>query len=276
MKSMHTTYRFNLKRAQYQRTRILGAIFCGVLVFVASIGIFLGLLLWKTYTHGFTPYLKWQDALLSLSWFIAFVALGGCVMIIRFLHALHSGVTHGMVLLNEDRTITVRDLSSENLKSIFWIMNSAFWCFVAALVGLFPAILVGWTLHIQNPVLMIVTTGIAILLSLAGLIVSVISVFFIVVGCIGIVTFCRKLGSSHTYTLNSQVMLRIDNFVLMISYPSERESLVDLNLLSLEDQRRLLFLIHERWLDHRQFWSPELGEEIAVALETAQRSPALV
>src|SRR5260370_19896749 len=248
------TYRFDLGRAQYLRIRTIGVLFFCTLIVCASIAIAVGSLLWKSYPHDFTPYLKWQDALLSLSWFIAFIALGGGVLTVRFVHALRAGYMQGMVTLVENSTITVRDLSAENVKSIFWIMNSAFWCFVAVLVGLLPVMLIGWTLHLSNIILVILTTGIAIVLSLAGFIVSIIAASFIVVGCIGLVSFCRKLGSSHTYQLDEHAMIRVDNFTLAITYPAATETVVDLNLLAPDDHQQLLSLLLKRWLDSAQVW----------------------
>lgn len=257
-------YRFDLGREQYLRIRIVGVLFLCALIICACIAVAIGILWWKSYPHNFTPYLKWQDALLGLSWFIAFVVLGGGILVIRFLHALRAGYTQGMVTLVEDprkecdSTITVRDLSADNLKSIFWIMNSAFWCFVAVLIGLSPAMLIGWTLHLSNLALIILATSIAIALSLAGLIVSIVAAFFIVVGCIGLVSFCRKLGSSHTYQLDKQATIRIDSFTLTITYPAEIESLVDLNLLTSDDRGQLLSLLRKRWIDTEQVLSPSL------------------
>jgi len=263
------TYRFDLGQAQYSRVRKLGWLFFVGLVICALAGITGGVMLWQTYLHNFTLYLKWQDALVALCWFVAFASVAGCALITRFFHALYQGRTAGMVTFEGKNTITVRDLSAENLKSIFWILNSSFWCFVTALIGLVPAILVGWTLQITNPILMVCTTGLAILLSLAGIIVSIVSISFILIGCVGGISFCRKLGSSHTYQLNGQATIRIDNFVLTISYPGFPESMIDLNLLAVEDQRQLLSLLHKRWVDAEQVWNPELGEEIAQALVDA-------
>jgi len=264
------TYRFDLGQEQYSRVRRLGWLFFVGLVICALAGITGGILLWRTYLHNFTFYLKWQDALVALCWFVAFDAIGGCILIARFFHALYQGKTAGMVTFEGKNTITVRDLSAENLKSIFWILNSSFWCFVVALVGLVPAILVGWTLQLSNPILMVCTTGLALLLSLAGIIVSIVSISFILIGCVGGTSFCRKLGSSHTYQLNGQATIRIDNFVLTISYPGFPESMIDLNLLAAENQRHLLSLLHKRWVDAEQVWNPELGEEIARALVDAE------
>ncbi|GCE04573.1 hypothetical protein [Dictyobacter aurantiacus] len=265
------TYRFDLAQGQYLRIRRLGWLFFLALIVTAIVGVCCGAALWTTYVHKFTLYLKWQDALVALSWFISFISILGSVLVVRFLYALRAGRTAGMVTFEGNDTVTVRDLSAENMKSIFWIMNSAFWCFVTALVGLVPAILVGWTMHIPSPVLMVITTGLALILSLAGIVVSIVAVSFILIGCLGGISFCRKLGSSHTYRLNGQATIRIDNFVLTITYPGHPESLVDLNLLSTEDQRQLLSLLHTRWVDAKQVWNPTLGEEIEQALVASQR-----
>jgi len=243
------TYRFDLGRAQYRRIRTIGLLFFSTLIICACLGIAVGILLWKSYPHDFTPYLKWQDALLSLSWFMAFITLGGAVMVVRFLHALRAGYTQGMVTLVGNSTITVRDLSAENLKNIFWIMNSAFWCFVAVLVGLLPVMLIGWTLHLSNSLLVILTTSIAILLSLAGFVVSIIAASFIVVGCIGLISFCRKLGSSHTYQLDNHATIRMDNLTLAVTYPGTAESVVDVNLLAPDDWQQLSLLLRKRWMN---------------------------
>jgi len=251
-------YRFNLGRGQYLRIRTLGGLFlCGQLI-CACFSIAVGTLLWKTYPHDFTPYLKWQDALLGFSWFMAFIALEGGILVVRFLHALRAGYTQSMVTLVGSSAITVRDLSPENLKHIFWIMNSKFWCFVAVLVGLLPAMLLGWTLHLSNIILSVLTTSIVIVLSLAGLIASIIATSFIVIGCIGLISFCRKLGSSYTYQLDKQATIRIDNCALTITYPGATESVIDLNLLAPDDQRQLLSLLHKRWIDTEQAGSPSL------------------
>ena len=269
-------YCFNLEHSQYTRIRRYAWLFLTVLLICALTGIVSGIIVWKTYTHSFTPYLKWQDALVTLSWFIPLIALGGGVLIIRFLHALHAGYTEGMVTFTGNDTITVRDLSAENLKSIFWLLNSTFWCFVTALIGLIPAILIGWTLKLTNTLLMISTTGIAVILSVAGLIISIAAATVVVIGCIGGISFGRKLGSSNSYQLNGQATIRIDNFVLTVIYPGNPESMVDLNLLSTEDRRQLLALLHKRWVAGEQTWNPTLGEEIAQALMGSENSVVLI
>src|SRR5690242_584494 len=134
------TYRFDLARSQYTRIRWMGWLFFVGLVVCAVIGALCGAWLWTTYAHDFTFYLKWQDALVALSWFFAFDALGGAVLVVRFLYALRQGYTAGMVTFEGKNTLTVRDLSPENMKSIFWLMNGAFWSFVVTLIGLVPAI----------------------------------------------------------------------------------------------------------------------------------------
>lgn len=276
MQPIPDTYCFHLGCTQYQRVKLRGWLFLASFVVAASVSFFLGCLLWKSYTHVFTPYLKWQDAVVALLWFIAFISLGGSGVVVRFLCELHAGYHKGTLTLDSKNILKVRDLSHENLISIFWMMNSAFWCFVAVLVGLIPLILIEWTLHIPSPLLSIVATGLAILLSLAGVVVSMIAAVFIVIGGIGAINFCRKLGSSHIYRLSSEHTLRIDNFVLTIIHPGRPETMVDLDLLTAEEQRRLLSLLYKRWKDAQEAWNPCFGDEIEQALEKAEPGEVLV
>lgn len=270
------TYRFFLGRTQYQRVSLRGWLFLGGFLLTSVVAIVLSVLFWNTYTHTFTPYLKWQDALVALLWFIAFATLGGCIIVARFLCAVRAGYTDGMFTLAADNTLTVRDLSHENLMSIFWMINSAFWCFVAMLVGLVPIILLEWTMHLPNPALTVLATGLAVILSLGGFVVSLISAAFIIIGCIGAISFCRKLGFSHTYQLSIELTLRIDNYVLTIIYPDRPESLIELDLFAAEDQRNLLSLLYKRWKDAQGVWNPTFGEEIALALEKAEQQNAVL
>src|SRR5262249_17396452 len=162
--------------------------------------------------------------LLSLLWFIAFIVLGGSILVGRFLYTLRKGYTQGMLTL-VGNTIHVRDLSPENFKSIFWIMNSAFWCFIVVLIGLSPDIIPNWTLHLSSALLVIIGTSIVVLLSLIGLGISIVACVFIIIGCIGCISFCHKLGSSYTYELNGRTRLSIDNFILTIIQPDRPESM---------------------------------------------------
>lgn len=265
---------FHLGRASYNRTRLLGVLMAGIL-FLGAICSSLGCIwMWGTYSHDFTFYLKWQDALVGLLGFLTYTMLKGDVLIVRFLYALHQGYRRGMFLLGEN-SLEARDLSPLNLSSIFWMMNSEFWCFVAVLVGLVPAILIGWTLSITHPLLMVIATGAAILLSLAGLVVSVVAFVFILIGCVGTVSFTKNLGAMQTYELSNRMVLRIDDFQLTIIYPGAQESLIELKLLDKEDRRVLLDLLRARWIDAQQVWNPRLGEEIEQALRESERSAVL-
>lgn len=263
-------YQFRLGRAAYRRIRNRGWLFLIGLVVGAVSALILGVFLWRTYPHTFTPYLKWQDGLVGLLGSIAFIALGACIFIIRFLCAQGSGYSQGMITVTGKTSIALRDLAPENYTSILWMMNSAFWCFFVMFVGLLPAIFIGWTLHLSNPILAFVATGIAIILSIAGFIVSVVAAVAIIVGCVGVSTFCRRLGAVHTYQLDGRATIRIENFVLTVTYPSTPETVVDLNLLDVVDQQQLLALLHKRWSDAREAWNPSLGEEIVVAMEEVQ------
>lgn len=270
------TYIFHLGRTAYQRTRLLGVLM--------AVALFLGALgsawacgwMWGTYRHDFTFYLKWQDALVGLLGFLTFAMLKGDILIARFLFALHQGYRKGTFLVSE-HSLEARDLSPLNLSSIFWMMNSEFWCFVAVLVGLVPAILVGWTLHITQPLLLVLATGSALLLSLAGLVVSIVAFSFILIGCVGAISFTKSLGAPQTYELSNRTMVRIDDCQLTIIYPGAQESLVDLRLLDKEDRHFLLDLLRERWNNAQQVWNPTLGEEIEQALrESEERRAVLV
>ncbi len=270
------TYLFRLGRAPYRRTLLWGwLLFSGFLV-CALVSAVLGAWFFPGYSHAFTPYLKWQDMLVALLWYITFISLGGCVLVVRFLYALRAGYRKGMLALVGDTALTVRDLSHENLSSIFSVVHTALWCFVALLVGLIPEMLIGWTLYLPHPALIVLGTGVATALSLAGLAISLPAASFILIGCIGCVSYCRKMGSRQTYQLTSQATLVIDDFALTITYPDEPESMIDLNLLDADDQRHLLSLLQKRWLDAQRPWNPRLGEEIEAALEEAERSAVLV
>jgi hypothetical protein len=269
-------YRFYLDSVQHDRVRLRAVLFLFASLLLAAITLSLGVFLWSGYPHPFTPYLKWQDALVALLWSLTFVCLGGSIIVFRFLFALRSGYKQGMVTLTSDNVLLVRDLSHENLTSVFWMMNGAFWCFVAVLAGLTPEILFQWTLHLPSAVLMVITTGLAAVLGLAGLVVSVIAAAFIFIGCVGAVTFCRKLGSSHVYQWNAELNLRVDNFALTIMQPGAQESTIELNLLAKEDQLSLLSLLHARWQEAQEAWNPELGAEIMLALQQAETNTSLL
>lgn len=269
-------YVFFLSRSSYKHTRLLAWLLITASLVTALACVILAARLWPMYSHTFTPYLKWQDALFASLLYIALILLGGSLIVVRFLYALRAGYHQGMFILEGGSTLTVRDLSPKNLSSIYWAVGTALSCFIAALVGLIPEILLGWTLHLPHPVLVVLCTTAAIALSLAGLAVTLVAASFILIGWIGGISFCRKMGAPQTYRLSSETTLRIDGFVLTIIHPEQQESLFDLNLLDAEDRRHLLFLLRERWLDAERPWNPRLGEEIEAALEEADHFTMLV
>jgi hypothetical protein len=234
----------------------------------ATLALFLCVTVWQSYDHTFTFYLKWQDALVALSAFTTFLMLGGIALIFCFLFALRSGYKHDMITL-KGSLLTARDLSPLNLASIFWMMNSVFWCAVVVVIGLLPAMLIGWTLHLSSPILSIVLTTIVGILCLAGLVASIVAAVFIGIGCIGAFKSARKLGTAHRYELSNRTSISIDNFELSIIHPGHPESMIDLNLLAKEDRHHLLDLLRERWINTEKEWNPELGEEINAALQEA-------
>lgn len=266
----NTVYQFDMARQAYRHTSGLAWLMCAAFLVCVLLGCAGGLLLWPTYTHEFTLYLKWQDALVASCWCVSLVSLGGCILVLRFLHALRQGYKWGVLALEAGNKLSGRDLSPKNFTSIFWAVATTFSCFVVMLIGLVPAVLIGWTLHIPNLVLMVFSTIAAFLLSLAGLALSLPFGAFFLIGLVGGVSFCRKMGASQTYTLSSQTILRIDGSVLAIIHPDRPESLFDLQLLVPTDQRRLLTLLRERWVEAERPWNPALGDEIEAALSQAR------
>jgi hypothetical protein len=276
IQSAENTYRFHLGHKPYLRTSLLAWVLIVASLSGAGVCAWLGLAFWPTYSHVFTLYLKWQDALLAILWFISFILVWASVLVARFLFALRAGYRSGMVILEDNSSLTARDLSPKNLASIYWMIGTALSCFLAALVGLVPEILIGWTIHLPHPALVFICTAVAIGLSLAGLAVTLVAGSFIVIGFIGSFSFGRKLGAPQTYKLTNQTVLRIDGFVLTVIYPDKPESMIDLDLLDPEDQPLLLSLLKQRWLGAERAWNPEFGDEIEAALEEAERSAVLI
>jgi hypothetical protein len=173
--------------------------------------------------------------------------------------------------LEGNNKLSGRDLSPKNFTSIFWAVATTFSCFVVMLIGLAPAVLIGWTSHLANPVLLVFATGAAIVLSLGGLVLSVPFGAFFLIGLMGGISFCRRMGAMQTYNLNSQTTLRINGFVLAIIQPDNPESLFDLQLLAPQDQRQLLTVLRERWTTEKErTWNPTLGDEIEAALRRTE------
>jgi hypothetical protein len=260
------SYIFRLNRTQYTRISQLAWLFIAASLILAATSITLGVLFWPTYIHRFTFYLKWQDALVASLWYVGFVMVWGGILVTRFLFALRAGYRDGMLLLREDG-ITLRDLSSKNLKTICWMVGTALACFLAALVGLAPDILIGWTIHLPNPALVFFCTAAAALLTLAGLTVTLVSGSFIIIGLIGSYSFSRNMGAPHTYQLAAQTTIRVDGQNLAVIYPDRPESLFDLDLLDPEDRQRLLYLLRKRWLAAKRPERFRLTGEIEAALE---------
>src|SRR6266851_2192230 len=90
---------YNLTRQSYRRASQRAWLMLGGFVLCILLGITGGILLWPTYSHAFTLYLKWQDALVGCSWCVALVSLGGCILVLRFLHALRQGYCGPMLIL---------------------------------------------------------------------------------------------------------------------------------------------------------------------------------
>lgn len=265
------SYIFRLNRTQYARISWLAWLIVMASLLIAATSIALGTLFWPTYIHHFTFYLKWQDALIATLWYVGFALVWSSILVIRFLFALRAGYQEGMLLLRDD-SITVRDLSPKNLKSIYWMVGTALSCFLAALIGLAPDILIGWTIHLPNPALVFFCTAAAVLLTLAGLAVTLVSGSFVFIGFAGSFSFSRKMGAPLTYRLAAQTTVRLDGLVLAVIYPDRPESLFDLDLLEPEDRQRLLHLLRQHWLTAERTGRFRLDGEIDAVLEEADRA----
>ncbi|MBX5449111.1 hypothetical protein [Thermogemmatispora sp.] len=262
--------RFHLKRSAYVRNSLLALLTAIAFLLAAMLLVEAGCWLWGSYSHSFTLYLKWQDVLLALLLYLTLSALAGCLMSLRYLHALRMGYRRAMLLIDE-QSLTVRDLSHKNLGSIFWMIGTTLLCFLAVLSGLLPLILLGWTQSWADPVLAALGTGLLLLLSLPGLAVSVGMLALLACILVSCFSLARQMGAPRTYRLDSHTSLWIHDFMLSILSPGEPESLLELQLLSHADQQRLLALLRKRWIDADRPWNPALGDEIEAALAEVQQ-----
>ncbi len=270
IQSVSNTRTFYQDRTSYTRTRRLGWLMCAVSLLTTLLSLLASFSLWGTYTHVFTFYLKWQDALIALLWLIAFLTLCGGALILRFLNVAHVGYLKGVFSFLDTTQVSVRDLASENLASIFWMLGASFGCFIVVLIGLVPVILIGWTLHLAPPFLAIIATVLAVLLSLAGLILSIVFTSFIAISLFGAIAFWQKLGGANIYKLNMQTTIRCDDNLLTIIYPDMPESMIDLDTLAEHDKLALLASLRERWLTSGRLWSLEFGDEKTRIMSTEE------
>jgi hypothetical protein len=256
---------FRLKRTAYIRNSLLALLTAAAFLLTIAPLSAAALWLWSSYQHILTPYLKWQDALLALLLYGALIALAGAAMSLRYLYALHMGYRQQMVVIDEN-SLTIRDLSHKNLGSIFWMNGTMLLCFLAALGGLIPLMLLGWTLSWSDRLLLVLGSGLAILLSLPGLALSLGMLALLACILVSCLSLSRSMGSARTYRLNSHTSLWVHDRMLSILSPGEPESLLELSLLSGADQQRLLSLLRKRWIDADRPWNPALGAEIEAAL----------
>src|SRR5258708_22728899 len=83
-------YVFFLSRSSYRHTRLLAWLLITASLVTALASTILAARLSPMYSHTFTPYLKWQDALFASLLYIALILLGGSLILVRFLYALPS------------------------------------------------------------------------------------------------------------------------------------------------------------------------------------------
>ncbi|WP_069806045.1 hypothetical protein [Thermogemmatispora onikobensis] len=266
--------RFHLKRSAYVRNSLLALLTAAAFLLTAVGLLGGGRWLWGSYGHAFTPYLKWQDVLMALLAYLILSALAGSLMSLRYLYALQRGYRREMLLI-EEQSLKVRDLSHKNLGSIFWMIGTTLLCFLVVLGGLIPLVLLGWAQSWADPVLATLGTGLLLLLSLPGLALSVGMLGLLACILVSCFSLGRQMGAPRTYRLDSHTSLWIHDFMLSILSPGEPESLLELQLLSSADQQRLLALLRKRWIDADRPWNPALGEEIEAALAEVQHQKRL-
>jgi hypothetical protein len=269
-------YVFYLSHASFKRTRLLVWILVVASLMIAIACAVLSVRLWSSYTHKFTPYLKWQDAVIATLCYVSLTLIGGSAMVVRFYYAVRAGFYQGMYIQKDGSTLVVRDLSSKNLLGIYRAIGTTLSCFIAALVGLIPEILLGWTIHLPHPILVVICTGVAILLSLAGLVVTLVATSFIVIGWMGCFSYCRKIGAPQTYQIDRHTTMLLDDLVLSITQPHQQESVFDLNLLDLKDQHHLFSLLYKCCLDAECAWNSGSGEETEAVQKEADHFTMLV
>jgi hypothetical protein len=231
---------------------------------------------WPTYTHPFTPYLKWQDALLATLCYGSILLLMADIILARFHFACRQGSRQGILILQPGETLTMRDLSPKNFHAVSSMVGSSFTCFAVTLVGLSPFILIGWTLHLSHLIFIVIATTAAIAISVAGLILSLIFATFLIIGLFGARALARSLGAPHTYYLSPLTTLRIDNDTLTITCPNQPETLFDLHLLQPHDQRHLLRLL-QQYIRHGSVTTPpaSLDQHLEAALQHSLNRPPL-
>jgi hypothetical protein len=261
-------------RQACQRNRLLSILLIVLSLSGSAILATLAILFWPTYTHPFTPYLKWQDALLATLAYSSFLLLLASLIVFRFRLACRRAERRGILILHPQGTLTVRDLSPKNFAGIYRMIGASFTCFLGTLVGLSPCILIGLTLHItSHPLLTVLATAIAIILSLLGLTVTLISATFLVISLIGARAYARALGAPHTYLLTTLISLRIDGLTLTITYPDRPETLFDLNLLHPHHQRHLLYLLQQHTPHTHAQPHSLLDQHITAALQDSLHRP---
>lgn len=263
-------------RQAVRRNRLLATFLMLLAFLAATLLAYAAYRFWPTYTHPFTPYLKWQDALLATLCYGSILLLLAGIVLARFHFACRQGGRQGILILQPGETLTMRDLSPKNFHAVYSMVGSSFACFIVTLIGLSPFILIGWTLHLSHLVFIVITTAAAIAISVAGVILSLIFATFIVIGLFGARALARSLGAPYTYYLTPLTTLRIDNDTLTITCPNQPETLFDLHLLHPHDQRHLLRLL-QQYIRHGSVTTPpaSLDQHLEAALQHSLNRPPL-
>ena len=81
IETLPNTYAFRLGKAAYRRIGFLAVLLLGGFFLCGLIAAVIAVHFFPTYPHTFTFYLKWQDVLVALCWYITFLSLCGCLLV---------------------------------------------------------------------------------------------------------------------------------------------------------------------------------------------------
>ncbi len=269
------TSTFLMRRSSYISINFLGWLWCLGYTGVASSSLVLSTWLWSTSSHTITIFIQWQEILCALLWFVAIASLAGAVFVMRFLSSTRMGYRKSMLTIGGEGILLARDLSAENFLSIFYVLYSGFLCFCLLLAGLLPEVLAGWLRHLIPSGLVVPGSILLILLGIAGFVISSIAGILLGIGCVGMVSTCGKIGKEQSYRLNDRLNLHIDGEILTISYPGKAETMLDLHLLSGEDQKRICLWLQKQG-DIVQSGQEDFPGETGLLMEEAPQRFLLV
>lgn len=243
LQAKRESWLFYLRRGAYRRNSGIGWYYLGSALLIAISATAGGFLLWSSCAFALTPALLLPVAL----WGIALIALVAGTGFVRLLVALRQGYIQGVCQLENGQLLRLRDLSLENYITIVNIAKSALGCFMIVLLGLVPVLCLPSVWQMDSPMLSAVLTVMLIVLSVAGLGVSILAGVFLVIGLIGACSVFRQMGKFQSYTLNHRLNIAVTNSTMTVCSPGKAETLFDLQVLDFSDRRLLQLSLCDYW-----------------------------